>query len=82
MKAIVQFIAPLVPIKCDVIVPLDVPIKDLIPLFIKGASCISNQGYSTSGKEHICSDKYSSPLNVFLTLSDYGIENGDKLFLI
>jgi hypothetical protein len=66
----------------DIFAPTDVPIKDLIGIIASGVAEITNGRYLASGCEHLCLREPCGSLNSTMTLGDYGIKDGTKIYLI
>lgn len=66
----------------EVRVPGDVPVRELLPLFVRMAVSLSDGAYVSSGQELLCANRQNLPLGGGATLADYGIGNGDHLTML
>lgn len=66
----------------DLSVPDSLPIEQIVSLIAKGVEEMTNSGYKSSGEEYLCFSAYELPLDHRKTLHCYGIESGDRLYLI
>ena len=82
MKILINLVIPSVSASYDVLVPAFLPIKEVVKLMVEGTEELSNLGYRRSGEELLCVDGFRYPLDQELTLEDYGIKNGDRIYLI
>lgn len=81
-KVLVELHIPATGDRFDTFVPVDVPIKDLIGVFAGGVAEITNGKYVVSGSEHLCMKESTGLLNPRLSLKDYGVKNGMRLYLV
>lgn len=82
MRILIKLEVPAASAAYEMMVPNTLTIKELETLVIKGVENLSNNRYVPSGVEFLCAEAFDLPLDERLTLGDYGIENGDRLFLI
>lgn len=82
MKIQATLIVPAIGAAHNVLLPASLKIKDMLPLLIKGAIELSNNGYVSSNEEFLCLAPLDLPLNPDGTLLQYGVQNGDYLYLI
>ena len=80
-KALVEICIPATGDKLDILVPVDVPIRDLTGVIASGIVEITNGKYMTSKCEQLCLKEPEGLLNPALSLEDYGIKDGMQLYL-
>jgi len=80
-KAQVSLCVPAVDKEYEVLVPVHMKVQDLIPLFIDALIEVTSQEYADSKDSLLCWLDKGVILNKTSTLSEYGIQNGDSLFL-
>ena len=66
----------------EVRVPVHMPVREMMPLFVRMAADLSGGAYVSSGKELLCAKRQNILLDADATLADYGIGNGDHLTMI
>lgn len=81
-KIIIYLEIPSIFSNYEVRVPVDLPIKDLMPLFVQLAVDLSAGLYVSSGRELLCANRQNILLNPNAALEDYGIGNGDHLTML
>lgn len=81
-KILITLKVPSVEQKFDVLVPDFLPVKDVIPLMAEAVSELTKMMYVSSGAEVLCRDDPSEIFNGEYTLRDYGVADGEYLFLI
>lgn len=81
-KLLVEIIVPAINEQFDVFIPRDVLIKELNTIVAEGVAEMTNGKYIVSGYEQLCLEEDSLLLNPLMTLSEYSVNNGMKLFLI
>lgn len=82
MKIQVLLIVPAINASFNVMLPKETMIKELLLLLIHGVKELSNNSYVSSKEEFLCLDPLKRPLDELRTLSQYGVQNGDHLYLI
>lgn len=82
MKIQVMLIVPAIGVVHNVLLPESLRIKDMLPLLIKGVIELSNNSYISSNEEFLCLDPLELPLDPDGTLLQFGVQNGDHLYLI
>lgn len=82
MKTLVNVSVPAISKNYDVLIPGFLTIKDIIPLLARAVEELSNNLYVSSGHEFLCLKEKDILLNQDEMFENYGIENGDHLFLI
>ena len=81
-KNLIELHIPAIDEHFDIFVPVDVSIKELIEIIASGVSEITDGKYIASKCEQLCLKEPIGILNPALTLQDYGIKNGMRLYLI
>lgn len=81
-KVLIELYIPALDDHFDVFVPVDIPIKDLTKVIINGIVEITNEKYVPSQGEQLCMAEPSGILSPMLTLYDYGIIDGARLYLV
>ncbi len=81
-KVLIEIHIPSIYDHFDVFVPSDVALKELHAIIADGVSEITNGKFVASGSEQLCSKDPCGLLNPALTLQDYGIKDGAKMYLI
>jgi hypothetical protein len=66
----------------NVLLAASLSISDLPPLIIGGVTELSNNSYVSSNEEFLCLDPLELPLDPDGTLLQFGVQNGDHLYLI
>lgn len=82
MKVQVMLIVPSIGAAHNVLLPESLRIRDVLPLLIKGITELSNHNYISSNEEFLCLDPLELPLDPEGTLLQFGVQNGDHLYLI
>ena len=82
MKIQVMLIVPAIGESYNVLLPETVKLRELLPMLIKGVTELSNNRYATSNEEFLCLDPLELPLDPEGTLPQFGVQNGDHLYLI
>ncbi len=82
MKIQIMLIVPAVGASYNVLLPESLAIKEMLPLLIKGVTELSNNSYVSSSEEFLCLDPLELPLSPDGTLLQFGVQNGDHLYLI
>lgn len=80
-KILICLYVPAISRSFDVFVPLDITIKELIEILVKGVMEMSDNSYISSNEENL-NLKNNILFNPLLTLKDYGIKDGEEIFLI
>lgn len=81
-RALICLEVPSIFCKCEVQVPQQLKVKDLVPLLVNAVSEYSHGQYMSSGHEFLCSKRHELLLDDDATLEYYGIGNGDHLVLL
>lgn len=81
-KVLVEINIPAIGDHFDIFVPVDVQIEVLTMVIADGVVEITDGRYVASKCEQICMDEPVGLLNPTLTLQDYGVKDGMKLYLI
>lgn len=81
-KVLINLSVPALEQQYDLFVPQDVPIKKVIEIVVNGICDLSNNRYQTSGIEMLMTDRYDLPLRPDHYLFEYGIRDGEVLYLI
>ena len=81
-KVLVELYIPAIGEHFDTFAPVDVPIKDMIGVFASGVADVTNGRYVISGSEQLCTKTPDGLLAPHLSLQDYGIKDGTRLYLI
>ncbi len=82
MKTQVMLLVPAIGMTYNVLLPASLSIRDLLPLIIGGVTELSNNSYVSSNEEFLCLDPLELPLDPDGTLLQFGVQNGDHLYLI
>lgn len=82
MKTLVNVSVPAISKDYDVLIPSFLTIKEIVPLIASAVEELSNNLYTSSGHEFLCSRERNILLNQDEVFENYGIEDGDHLFLI
>ncbi len=82
MKIQVMLLVPAIGMTYNVLLPASLSIRDLLPLIIGGVTELSNNSYVSSNEEFLCLDPLELPLDPDGTLLQFGVQNGDHLYLI
>ena len=82
MKTLVNVSVPAISKSFDVLIPGFLTVKDIVPLIVCAIEELSNNLYVSSGHELLCLKERDILLNQDEVIENYGIENGDHLFLI
>ena len=77
-----MLIVPAIGAAHNVLLPESLKIRDLLPLLVKGVTELSNHSYISSKEEFLCLDPLELPLDPDGTLLQFGVQNGDHLYLI
>lgn len=80
-KVLVSLSVPAVDREYEALVPVHMKVQDLIPLFIEALTEATSREYAGSKDSLICWMDKGVTLNRTSTLAEYGIQNGDSLFL-
>ena len=80
-KILICLQVPAISRSCDVFVPLDMNINELIEVLVKGVIEMSDNSYISSNEENL-NLKNNILLNPALTLQSYSIKDGEEIFLI
>lgn len=81
-KVLIEICVPAIGDHFDVFAPVDVPVRELNGIVANGIAEITNGKYVVSEAEHLCQKEPVSILDPSLTLQDYGIQDGMRLYLI
>lgn len=81
-KVLIEIHVPAIYEHFDIFAPVDIPIRELNVIIANGVAEITNGKYISSKSEQLCLKEPSGLLNPSLTLQDYGIKDGTKLYLI
>ena len=81
-KVLVDIHVPAIYDHFDIFAPVDIPIKELSSIIANGVAEITNGRYIASECEQLCTKDPVGLLNPFLTLKDYGVNDGMQLYLI
>ena len=81
-KALVELYVPAVGDYFDVFVPVDVPIGELTDVIANGIVELTNGKYVASKYEQLCLRVPAGLLNPSLTLQDYGVKDGTRLYFV
>jgi uncharacterized ubiquitin-like protein YukD len=82
MRINVLVTVPSVEKSFDLSVPDSLPIEQITSLIAKGVEDMTNASYKSSGAEFLCISACELPLDPKRTLHSYGIESGDRLYLL
>jgi hypothetical protein len=77
-----MLLVPAIGMTYNVLLPASLSIRDLLPLIIGGVTELSNNSYVSSNEEFLCLDPLELPLDPDGTLLQFGVQNGDHLYLI
>ena len=80
-KVLVCVLVPSLNEKFDISIPKYMAIELVIQLLVKALCGITNSNYSSSGAELLCWKEKEIVLNGKKNFSEYGIRNGDILYL-
>ena len=81
-KVLVEICIPAVGGCFDIFAPIDAPIQVLTGVIADGVAELTSGEYVVSGAEFLCMREPTGLLDPSLTLQDYGIKDGTRLFLI
>ena len=82
MKLLVNVRIPAISEQYDILVPDSVRIRVITGMIADTVETLSDYRYAASGQEQLCSAEKNILLRSNMTLSQYGICNGDHLMLI
>lgn len=80
-KLLITLKVPSVELKQDVMIPDFLPIKEVIKLLTEAVADITQNMYISSGQEILCRNLPAAILDEKYTLRDYGVEDGETLYL-
>jgi len=81
-KALVELYVPAIGDHFDMFVPVDAPIGELTEVIADGIVELTNGKYVASKYEQLCLRVPAGLLNPELTLQDYGVRDGTRLYLV
>ena len=81
-KLLIHLYVPALMRDFDVFMPQDVPISRMIQMLTNGLVQLSQGKYAKSGLECLALSSSSAPFYPDKTLNDYGIQDGEVIFLI
>ena len=81
-KILVEIYIPAIGEHFDMLVPGDVLIQDVIGVIADGVAELTNERYVTSHFEQLCMKEPEGLLHPMLTLHDYGVKDGTRLYLL
>lgn len=81
-KVLIELFIPAIADHVDVLVPVDIPIRDLTKVIIDGIVELTNGVYIPSHGENLCMKEPMGILNPMLSLFDYGVIDGAQLYLV
>lgn len=81
-KLIIHLVASFPEVEFDVFVPDDLPVCDLVQLFQQAIYSMYGNRRQMYGGELLCAAREKKVLAPEGTLSAYGIQNGDILYLL
>ena len=80
-KKLITLVVPSVEEEFDILVPDFLVIKELIKLLAEAVSDITQNMYVSSGCEVLCRREPDMILDEEYTLQEYGLQNGEYLYL-
>ena len=80
-KILITLVIPSVKEEFDVLVPDFLIIKELTALLAEAIADITQNMYTSSGHEVLCRKDPGMILNGGCTLQEYGVKNGEYLYL-
>ena len=81
-KVLIHLSVPAVQESFDLFLPQDVEISQIIESMTEGISEMTSKRYAVSGKEMLIPEDSPVPLCPEKTLSQYGIQDGERLILV
>ena len=82
MKILLNVFIPSIGEDYDLLIPDSLPVGEIVPLLIEAVKEKTSDFYQSSGEEILNWEGAGTALDTALTLSQYGIRNGDRLILI
>ena len=82
MKLQIMLNIPSIDASFNLLLPDSLPVRQLIPLLVKGVEELSNHSYVSSHEEFLCAASFDRPLDEYGSLKQFGVENGAHLYLI
>lgn len=80
-KILIGISVPSIQESFDLLVPVNMQIRELSGLIAKGLEQVTDGHFMRSGRELLCLKEPERLLSLTATLENYGITDGDKLIL-
>lgn len=80
-KVLVTLVVPSLGEKYDVYLPLFLTVKEIVPLLTESLVEATENRYTTSGSEFLCSSERQIVFDQMRTIKECGIQNSDCIYL-
>lgn len=81
-KVLISLIVPEQSLQYDLFVPMELPVKMLVPILLDGIASLTGRKVCTSGKEMLILKKANAVLHPDKELCRYPVLDGDTLILL
>lgn len=81
-KKLIRLVVPYASQEFDVFVPEELPAAEVVILINQAVSSLAGQKTGPDENRLLCSERLQKVLRGDRNLKDYGIRNGDRMFLL